>query len=173
MNFKFRGGLGVGGYLENLEVKYGDAASASSMLSPALATYANIDTSFDGDFATGTGMITPTTSGVYYIGFHSYSDADQGFIQIDDIAVSPSLANDAFNKNRFTHFPNPVKDVLHVSYDSNIENVAVYNLLGQVVLQKSINSSKGEVDMTSLSAGSYIVKLTSGIAVKTIKIMKQ
>ena len=173
VNFKFRGGLGVGGYLENLEVKYGDAASASAMVSPTLATYEDIDTSFDSDFANGTGTFTPTTTGVYYIGFHSYSDADQGYIQIDDVSVSPSLATGDFNKNAFTHFPNPVKDVLHVSYDNNIENVAVYNLLGQIVLQKSINSSKGEVDMTPLSAGSYIVKLTSGTATKTVKVMKQ
>ncbi len=73
----------------------------------------------------------------------------------------------------FSYFPNPVKDVLNVKYSSDITSVEVFNMIGQKVLNKNINAAEGSVDMSQLADGTYIVNVTAGGAVKTIKVVKK
>ena len=173
VSFKYRGGIGVLGFTENLEVKYGTAAAAASMLPDALLTFNGIDTSFDSPFDDGTATFTPATTGVYYVGFHSTSEANQGFIQIDELKVEEVLAVNSFGKEGFTYFPNPVKDLLHFGYTQNVQRVAVYNVLGQEMLVNNVNAKQGEINMSALAAGTYMVKITSGNEVKAVKVVKQ
>lgn len=100
--------------------------------------------------------------------------SDSYGITIDlNILVQDSLGTVGFDKNTFNVYPNPVKDVLNVSFTQNISNVAVYNLLGQEVLVKKMNDNKGQVDMSSLPIGTYLVKVNTENAVKTIKVIKE
>lgn len=98
-----------------------------------------------------------------------------GYGQAEEYSVNvgPALAVTNFNAAAFNHYPNPVKDVLNVSYNQNISEVKVFNILGQAVLTKSINDTKGQVDMSALPSGNYIAKITSASAVKTIKVIKE
>ena len=52
-------------------------------------------------------------------------------------------------------------------------SVSVFNLLGQQVINKSLNASEAQVDMSNLSAGTYLVKVVVDNQVKTIKVVKQ
>ncbi len=88
-------------------------------------------------------------------------------------AFDASLGNPQFGNDGFRAYPNPVKNFLNLSGIENISNVAVYNLLGQQVIAKSINASEGQVDMSSLSQGTYMVKVTADNQVKTIKVIKE
>ena len=83
------------------------------------------------------------------------------------------LATNSFNNSAFTAYPNPVQDVLNLSYSKEISDIAVYNMLGQQVFTKSLNAKSAQVDLSFLNGGNYIVKLTSNNEVKTLKIMKQ
>ncbi|MBL7738291.1 MAG: fibronectin type III domain-containing protein [Chitinophagaceae bacterium] len=71
-------------WTEKLEVKYGAAANAASMTAGTLFSNTNIDfntwTTVNTDF-------TPASTGVYYIGFHGFSDADKAFLCVDDVSV--------------------------------------------------------------------------------------
>jgi|SRR6218665_2475540 len=98
-----------------------------------------------------------------------------GFGQAEEysVAVSPALAVNGFNTAAFEHFPNPVKNIFNVSYNQNISEVKIFNILGQEVLTKSVNASKGQIDMSSLPTGNYVAKITSANAVKTIKVIKE
>jgi len=73
----------------------------------------------------------------------------------------------------FRFYPNPVKDVLNLSYAQNIAEVAVYNLLGQKVLENVINATSTQLDMSALASGSYLVKVTANNQTKTIKVIKE
>ncbi|MCD7973841.1 MAG: T9SS type A sorting domain-containing protein [Candidatus Azobacteroides sp.] len=54
-----------------------------------------------------------------------------------------------------TLYPNPVKDKLYIQSDGFITGVRIINLIGQCVL--SLNSVAGEIDLSSLEAGNYIL----------------
>ena len=83
------------------------------------------------------------------------------------------LSNDAFETSTFKSYPNPVKNILNLSYNKNISNVAVYNLLGQEVIAKAMNANQSQIDMSHLSNGTYLVKVNADNQVKTIKVIKE
>jgi Secretion system C-terminal sorting domain len=92
---------------------------------------------------------------------------------IDNFRVGASLAIQSFDNASFSYYPNPVKDILNLSYNKNISKVAVYNLIGQEVTTKSINANQSQIDMSNLSRGTYLVKVTADNQVKTIKVIKE
>jgi len=133
--------------------------------------------STDAGSADDTETITITASEigtVYYINFGHYDGSEddaegQAIIEVtsDDLSVGDN------NFKNFTVYPNPVKDILNLSYTENISNVEVFNLLGQKMLAKSIDANQGPLDLSGLATGSYLVKVTSGSETKTIKVLKQ
>jgi len=88
-------------------------------------------------------------------------------------AYDASLSSDSFDNANFTAYPNPVKDMFNVSYSSEISSVRVLNLLGQEVINKEVNTTSTQIDMSQLSAGTYIVNVAVGDTIKTIKVVKQ
>lgn len=92
---------------------------------------------------------------------------------IDNFNVSNVLKTESFDLTGFASYPNPVKDILNISYIKEISNVSIYNLLGQEVMSKSVNASQSKIDMSNLNSGTYLVKVTVDGLVKTIKVLKQ
>lgn len=156
-------------YFEKMKVSYGATANAAAMTTQ-LADHPNI---MQAALQSNTVVFTPATTGPYVFGFNAYSDADMYYLYLDNIVIQEALGTADFDKNSLTAYPNPVKDVLNVSFTQDITDVAVYNLLGQQVLFTKINATKGQVDMSNLASGTYLVKVNSENAVKTIKVIKQ
>ena len=73
----------------------------------------------------------------------------------------------------FSYYPNPTSNVLNLSATETIERATVYNLLGQKVIDENIGNSKSEFSVSSLSAGTYILKVVVNGQVGTYKIIKQ
>ena len=118
-------------------------------------------------------IVASTLGTTYYINVGHYSgfgDSPEGPLTID---VTTTLSSDSFDNANFTAYPNPVKDVLNVSYTSEISSIRVINMIGQEVISKNINATSTQVDMSQLSAGTYIVNVTVGDNVKTLKVVKQ
>ena len=155
---------------ERLRVSYGSSASAASM-TDLLAEHPNVVNNVTP--INNVVEFTPGTSGVYYFGFNAYSVADQFYLFVDNILVEVALSSNTFDNNNFMVYPNPVKDILNLSYTSEISTVRVMNMLGQEVISRKLNSANAQVDMSQLSAGTYIVNVTIGDTVKTIKVVKQ
>lgn len=83
------------------------------------------------------------------------------------------LGNDDFEATAgLKLYPNPMKDVLTVSSDATISTVTLYNLLGQEVAAQTINANEASLNVSGLSAGTYIVKVMAGHQVKTLKVTK-
>jgi Secretion system C-terminal sorting domain/GEVED domain/Cleaved Adhesin Domain len=83
------------------------------------------------------------------------------------------FATDTFSSINFKSFPNPVKDILNLSYDKNITGVSILNLLGQEVLSIKNDNQEVKIDMSGLTAGVYLVKVNADNEVKTIKVIKE
>ena len=128
------------------------------------------DDSSDGLFSLV--ALTGRTPGeVLYVRVWEYGNNAFGTFQVS--AYDASLSSGSFDNASFTAYPNPVKDILNVSYTSEISSLRVINMIGQEVISKNINATSAQVDMSQLSAGTYIVNVTIGDAVKTLKVVKQ
>lgn len=67
----------------------------------------------------------------------------------------------SINDNVFIGFnfhPNPTADVIQVTSKSVIDQLAIYNLLGQQLLQIDVNGTQQTLNIADLSAGMYIMK---------------
>lgn len=76
-------------------------------------------------------------------------------------------------ETNFTYYPNPVKNMLTLNAQKTIENLTMYNMLGQEVIRLTPNTINSEVDMSKLSSGAYFVKVTILGNTETIRIIKQ
>ena len=89
-------------------------------------------------------------------------------------AYSASLSvGDVENEAAFTYYPNPVKNTLTLNAQNTIEQVTMYNMLGQEVLRVTPNTVDSDINMSSLQTGAYFVKVTIGNVTETIRVIKQ
>ncbi|MEB8347201.1 family 16 glycosylhydrolase [Flavobacteriaceae bacterium KMM 6898] len=75
----------------------------------------------------------------------------------------------------FMIYPNPAKDVVRVAFGElkNSKVAQIYNLSGKVLMTKQMNGAEGEMDISSLPKGLYIIKITdSSNTIKTIRLVK-
>ncbi len=77
-----------------------------------------------------------------------------------------------YEGNLVSFYPNPSKEVIHFSAAQNIDTITVYNLLGQKVLEKTVNSKDFSIDISSLSNATYLVEARSDKASQTLKLIK-
>jgi hypothetical protein len=89
------------------------------------------------------------------------------------LALLSSLGNPDYVFSGLVCYPNPVKNVLSFSNSNTIDNIALYNVVGQKVLSKNVHGLSEEVDVTHLSKGIYFAKIASGDQQKTIRIIKE
>jgi hypothetical protein len=88
------------------------------------------------------------------------------------VTVTVTLSVGGFDNASFKYYPNPVTDILTVSYSNAISDVVIYNLLGQQVVSVKPNATQTQVDLSGLTAGTYMVKVTSDEVTKTVKVVK-
>ncbi len=135
-----------------------------------------VEVGCDDDTGTGNFSIEPLTGltpgSTLYIGVWKWGTSLDGEFLIS--AYDPSLlSNTSFDSENFKSYPNPVRDILNLSYNKPITNVSVFNLLGQEVMTSIINANQSQINMSALSAGTYLVKVTADNQVKTIKVIKE
>jgi hypothetical protein len=82
-----------------------------------------------------------------------------------------TLSTVEFENNPISFYPNPVKDFVHFNSNKNIETISIYNLVGQEVLTKLINSDDFSIDISSLSNGTYFVKLNTNNKSQSVKLL--
>ncbi len=70
-------------------------------------------------------------------------------------------------------YPNPTKGIVTISAQQEINNVTVYNIIGQEVKSVSGNGNSVTVNLSEFAAGHYIAKVVAGDSSESIKIIKQ
>jgi len=63
------------------------------------------------------------------------------------------------NVNNVTVYPNPTKGNIAVSFEGADASVAVMDVKGQILVTNTIVSNQS-IDLSTLSAGTYFVKVT-------------
>jgi beta-glucanase (GH16 family) len=87
---------------------------------------------------------------------------------IDYVKVyqNTGLSVDEVFANKFEVYPNPTSDYINIKSDENVDSIALYNSIGQLLLEKKQNTKLLNVE--NLKSGLYILKIYSG-SVSTIK----
>jgi hypothetical protein len=116
------------------------------------------------------------TAGTQYfinVGYYSgINNLPEGSFDIS-VTGTFTLGIDIMDTNAFTYFPNPVKNTLQLNAQSNIQNVSIFNMLGQEVLRTAPNNVNSTVDMSALQTGAYFVKVTINDRTETVRVIKQ
>ncbi len=114
------------------------------------------------------------TAGTNYnvtgVGFYSYSAAKILPRSADDIEEATSVGE--ITATAVKLYPNPANDVLFISSDAKLSKVEVFNLLGQNVMSKTINSKQSELNISDLDAGMYLIKVYGENGVQTQRFLK-
>ena len=90
------------------------------------------------------------------------------------LAVTIStLADQDFDMTQFSYYPNPVINLLNISYSQEMTNVKVYNMVGQQLLNKNVNATSTKIDMSGYANGAYFIKVSTENAMKTVRVIKK
>lgn len=100
-----------------------------------------------------------------------YSKASNTVVDINK-NQNPIESNASSDKIDF--FPNPVKDYLNykTSGKSKLGSIEIFNISGEKVFNREINSNEGTIDLTKLKTGVYILKYKLDGKISSKKIIK-
>lgn len=119
---------------------------------------------------------TAPSAGVYYFGFNNNSaiGAAQTFLFLDTLGFTSTLATDQFDALEISVYPNPANDLVTISNTTNaiISNVEMTDLNGRIVKNTSLNATEGQINISDLSTGVYLMKVSSDQGSTTKKIIK-
>lgn len=89
------------------------------------------------------------------------------------VEVVAELGVDNTVFNQFEFYPNPIENQLNLNAGTPIEEVRVFNMIGQEVLQISPNKTQTQIDTQSLPTGVYLMKVSLEGVQKTYKLIKK
>jgi hypothetical protein len=123
---------------------------------------------------------TYTATAMTHFGFffkHGVSTPalNQAFFDNFKVVVGPNvLSNEEFDLAGLEMYPNPANNEFTVSYKSAISNIAITNLLGQIVkeFKMSSNTTTATLAIDDLPPATYLVKVTSEGNSKVTKFIK-
>ncbi|PZD78623.1 GEVED domain-containing protein [Mesonia sp. K7] len=115
-------------------------------------------------------QVNLTDQTTYYV-----TQTPNGFCESDKlpIKVHRVVGLDHPNFEGLVYYPNPVRDYLSIANRKAIDEIVVFNLLGQQVVSEKLNTTEAIIDMSYLAAGPYMVKITVEDRSTMVKVMKE
>jgi hypothetical protein len=129
----------------------------------------------------GDSTFTPTASGNYNVEVTN-SIATELTLKSDTLSFSALKAASAaqnnivakgMDKNAYTVYPNPVKDVLHLDNLKGNTTISIITQDGRIVNKKTVSGSSYAWNVKDLTAGSYYVRIEEDKAITIMKFIKQ
>lgn len=133
----------------------------------------------DGNFNSAFEQLTRTGIALPSLGLHVFNmrvkdnTGQWGPVFRNVVSVQNSLSTGDLAMAALVAYPNPVKDILNVSFESAITSIALYNMMGQQVMARMLNSNEAAIDVSGLTSGTYFVKVQAEAQSKTLKIIKE
>ena len=127
---------------------YDGNSTAAPLMNPGGSTGTDIPGPF----------VSSATDGSLTVKFYS----DQGVIDagyIANITCSPRLNTNSNNYIDFSYYPNPSNGKVTINSKTTINQIQVYNVTGQLLLDKNLNETTTNVDISAFAQGTYFFKL--------------
>ena len=143
---------------------------AGATLATVAGTYtSNYTSPAASDFKDGEVDLTPFAGQDNVIIKFEFTSGYGNNIIVDDINItSGPLAVATVDDSKLSIFPNPVKDVMNISYDKAINQIDVYDVNGKLV--KTYTTVDNTINVSDLSDGIYMlnIKTEEGLVVRKI-----
>ncbi|WP_114490974.1 T9SS type A sorting domain-containing protein [Candidatus Ulvibacter alkanivorans] len=107
----------------------------------------------------------------YYIMVEGYNSTFTGTFELE-LTCEPILGTNETMINTTVFYPNPVKDIMQISSQANIDEIRIYNVNGQEVISRAVIGNHSEIDLSKLASGIYFVKASAQGSFETFKIVK-
>lgn len=126
-------------------------------------------------YAGRTASWTATEAGTYVFAFHNNSGSvGAGSILLDSFVATTELGAEDFLATQLSIYPNPATDVINVANAQNINDINIVDLNGRIVKSAKFNgASEAQVNISDLSAGMYLMNVSSDQGTTTKKIVKK
>ncbi|WP_121049109.1 T9SS type A sorting domain-containing protein [Lacinutrix venerupis] len=137
----------------NLSADYKPTTSSSYVLDNGENTFYNTALFGDLDLSGNTRIFNSTID----LGAYEYDST----LSVDAVSLST---------NSIKLYPNPATDVVNIKTNQTIENVSVFNVNGQKVLEIA---NQSQINISNLPTGMYFLNINTNQSNQTIKILKQ
>lgn len=115
---------------------------------------------------------TPLVNGTTYYGTQTVNTLESRFaLSVKAVFQTPAALPDVV-AGKTVLFPNPTKGQLTISGTEAIQQVLVYNSIGQLVMSQHANGASVLVNLSNLENGLYIVKAIAAGGVSDFTIVK-
>lgn len=95
------------------------------------------------------------------------------WVYIDNINITGTTGVSINQAEGVSVYPNPAHNNFSVKADDNISSVRVIDMLGKTVALSFPEEKQAHMDISSLPAGVYFVKVSAGNAQKLVKLIKE
>ncbi len=85
-------------------------------------------------------------------------------LRVNDVKASP--------KSSITYYPNPVNNVLHYRAKDKVNELTVYDATGKKIQTYKVNAEQGDIDVSALDNGVYIISGKTVNGTETSKVIK-
>ena len=138
--------------------------------SPAGMNYQWINCASGTDIPTATAaQFTATANGSYAVIVTSL----QGCEDVSDCITISSVGLDQMNITDMNVFPNPTNGEVNVSIPESVTvNVSIFDAQGKLVAEQMNVTNNGKLNISNVTPGVYMVRLTAENAVQTFRVVK-
>jgi hypothetical protein len=103
-----------------------------------------------------TGLVVQTGFSVVGLLGNPAQEAENGNV----VLTTPNLTAVSFESTNIKMYPNPAVDILTLNAQENIENVQLFNALGQKIWSQTTQQNLVQIPVSHLTSGLYVVKAT-------------
>ena len=126
---------------------------------------------------TVSGLSSPTDCKIafrYYVTNGGTQGTNSNIIGLDLFSIERTLSTNDFFKTNFTVFPNPAKDTLDIQNTNGIaiNSIDITDTNGRIIKQFDGKNITAQINISSLNAGVYFLKIHSDQGIGTTKIVK-
>mgnify|MGYP000002770408 FL=1 len=119
------------------------------------------------------GLTGPTTTRLafrYWVTDGGSQGENSDYIGIDTMEINETLSVSDESFNNFNYYT--ANNKLFINASTSLENIELYNLLGQEVFSKSLSNTNETINIASLETGIYVAKVSIDGKSKSFKIVK-
>lgn len=115
---------------------------------------------------------TPLVAGTTYYATQVLNNCPSPSLAVT-VSLGGCLKTEGFNANEFKLYPNPISDILNISYKENISKVEINNLMGQAIKSQTIHAQEVKLNFSELTAGVYLIKVYVESHSEVFKVIKK